>query len=118
MVQRDFGLVGTVVGETRDPHKIRVVLKGSKLGVPLDAWIQKNEVFAVVQVNRLGGSHPVRDALLQVIEPPDKEAMASAGCTPDMPIPTSHPGLARVPASSATAASSWARRTRRYGSGW
>ncbi len=74
MVQRDFGLVGTVV-DGRDPNKVRIALKGGKLGVPLDSWVQKNEVFAVVQVNRLGGSQPVRDAILQVIDPPDKDGV-------------------------------------------
>lgn len=75
MVQRDFGLVGTVIGDAPDPNKVRIALKAGKLGVPLDKWVQKNDVFAVVQVNRLGGSQPVRDAILQVIDPPDKDGV-------------------------------------------
>lgn len=73
MVQRDFGLVGTVVGDTRNPNQVRIALKGGKLGVPFDTWVKPNDVFALVQVNRLGGAQPVRDAVLQVVEPPDKD---------------------------------------------
>src|SRR6185369_8093960 len=38
-------------------------------------WVRPNEVFALVQVNRLGGAQPIRDAVLQVVEPPDKEGI-------------------------------------------
>jgi hypothetical protein len=72
MLQRDFGLVGTVVGDTRNPNQIRIALKGGKLGVPFDAWVQPGEVFALVQVARSGGGQPIRDAILQVVDPPDK----------------------------------------------
>jgi hypothetical protein len=69
-IEGDFGLVGTVV-DNKSPNKIGVLLRGSQLGVPLAGRVQKGEVFAVVQVNRLGGTQRVRDTLLQVVEPPD-----------------------------------------------
>jgi hypothetical protein len=74
LAERDFGLVGTVIGDTKSPHKIQVALKGGRLA-PLDRWVNKDDVFAVVQVARSGSSERVRDALLQVIEPPGKDGI-------------------------------------------
>ncbi|MBL8794444.1 MAG: hypothetical protein JNM56_11105 [Planctomycetia bacterium] len=73
LIDRDFGLVG-VVGDARNPRQVRVTLNGGKLA-PLGSRVQKDEVFAIVQVNRLGGSQPVREALLQVVEPPNADGV-------------------------------------------
>src|SRR5262249_39666554 len=60
LIERDFGLIGTVIGDTKSPHKIQVALKGGKLAA-LDRWVNKDDIFAVVQVARSGSSERVRD---------------------------------------------------------
>jgi hypothetical protein len=74
MIERDFGFVGTVVGDTRNPQRIQVALKGGKL-TALDRWLKKDDVFAVAQIGRAGGGQRVRDAVLQVVEEPNKEGV-------------------------------------------
>jgi hypothetical protein len=74
LIERDFGLTGTVI-DAKSPLRVRVLLKGSKLGVPLDQRVHRGDVFAVVQVNRLGGPQRVRDTLLQVVEPPNSDGI-------------------------------------------
>jgi hypothetical protein len=72
LVNRDFGLAGTVVDQA-NPERVRVALKGGGLGVPLGPWVQEGEVFAVVQVRRGAGgerAQRVEWALLQVVEKP------------------------------------------------
>jgi hypothetical protein len=72
LVQRDFGMVGTL-----DPKpgssETKVILKASNLGVPLDKWIKKDDVFALAQIKKVGNefrSSRVPWALLKVLEPP------------------------------------------------
>jgi len=77
LVETDFGMVGTVVGDTKQPHKIQLALQGGKLGVPLGPWVKKDDVFAVVQVNRRGGMEPVRETLLQVDTPPSADGVVT-----------------------------------------
>jgi hypothetical protein len=50
LVDRDFGLVGTVT-DGGDGHTVRVAFKGGGLKVPLDRWVKKGDVFALVQVS-------------------------------------------------------------------
>lgn len=71
LVDRDFGLVGTIV-EAPAPDRARVVFKGGQLGVPLDRWVKKDDVFALSQVS---GGRPgeVRFTLLQVTNAPDDQ---------------------------------------------
>ena len=76
-IETDFGMVGAVVGDTKQPRKIQVALQGGKLGVPLGSWVKKDDVFALVQVNRRGGKEPVRETLLQVVEPPNADGVAT-----------------------------------------
>jgi predicted nuclease with TOPRIM domain len=53
MLAQDFGPVGAVIG-TDNP--VQVQLKGGSLGGPLDQWVHKGEVFALVKiVNARGG---------------------------------------------------------------
>jgi hypothetical protein len=73
LIDQDFGIVGAV-GDAKNPRMVRVTLNGGKL-VPLGQRVKKDEVFAIVQVNRLGGSQPVREALLQVVEPPNADGV-------------------------------------------
>jgi hypothetical protein len=75
MIERDFGLVGTVVGDTRNPQRIQVALKGGKVDPALERWLKKDDVFALAQMDRVGGGQRVRDAVLQVLEEPNKDGV-------------------------------------------
>jgi tetratricopeptide (TPR) repeat protein len=78
LVGKDFGLVGTVTGV--DGQTARVTLKGSGLGVALDRWIKKDDVFALVQISpgSGGGYRAVRVpwAVLQVQKDPEEGVCA------------------------------------------
>jgi len=72
LIQRDFGLVGTL-----EPNytgaEVRVILKASSLGVPLDKWIKKDDVFAVAQIKKISNSprsSRIPWALLKATEAP------------------------------------------------
>ncbi len=71
LIGRDFGVVGTVT-DRMDDDKVRVVLKGGGLGVPLERWLRKDEVLALVKVRQVGGlrAERVEEAVLQVVEEP------------------------------------------------
>lgn len=71
LLDRDFGMVGTI--ERSDAQSASVTFKGANLGVPLDRWIRKDDVFALAHVVQgRGGLQGLRvpSALLQVIETP------------------------------------------------
>jgi hypothetical protein len=71
LVNRDFGLAGTVV-ETGE-HDVKVALRGGALGVDLSPWIREGAVFAVARVRREGNrrrSARVESALLQAVDRP------------------------------------------------
>jgi hypothetical protein len=75
LVDRDFGLVGTIQTAS-DPHRVQVAFKGGKLQTPLERWVEKGDVFALVQVHAGGdGQRTMRIpwTLLQVREPPGKD---------------------------------------------
>ena len=66
-------------GDNNEDKPVALELKGSALGVPLDRWIKKGDVFAVVQMPR-GDATPGRlvpNALLLVDAPP---AAGDASC--------------------------------------
>lgn len=70
LLDLDFGLVGTIT-DRGDGQTVRVTLKGAGLGVPLERWVRKGEVFALVRISQgAGGRWPFRVpyALLQVEE--------------------------------------------------
>lgn len=72
LLDLDFGLVGTVT-DRGDGQTVRVTLKGAGLGVPLERWVRKGEVFALVGITQNAGRpwpSLVRFALLQVEEAP------------------------------------------------
>ena len=48
LIDRDFGLVGTLDPDTRG-GRVKVTIKGSGLGVPIDRWLKKDDVFAVAR---------------------------------------------------------------------
>jgi hypothetical protein len=65
LIERNLGLLGTVESDPDGNRRVRVILKGGKLGVDLDRWVKKDEVFALVTQT----GHPVPWAVLQVEEP-------------------------------------------------
>lgn len=70
LIALDFGLVGTVIDHSGFPV-VRVAVKGGGLGVPLERWVKKGEVFALVQINQSGAgpwAYRVPWALLRVEE--------------------------------------------------
>src|SRR6266849_2125635 len=72
MIDRDFGLVGTLDANARGPE-VHVILKAGGLGIPMDQWLKKEDVFAIAQIKKVGGSQRsdrVPWALLKVIEEP------------------------------------------------
>jgi tetratricopeptide (TPR) repeat protein len=48
LVDRDFGLAGTVVGKEGD--SVNVAIHGGGLGVPLDRWLKADDIFAVARI--------------------------------------------------------------------
>ena len=72
LVERDFGMVGTLEPNARGPE-VKVILKGSGLGVPMDKWVKKDDVFALGQIKKAGNgqrSSRVSWALLKVVDNP------------------------------------------------
>ncbi len=72
LVQQDFGVVGTLEPGQGGPE-VKVVPKASGLGVPMDKWIKKDDVFAIAQIKKGGKglqSSRLQWALLKVIESP------------------------------------------------
>lgn len=72
LIDRDLGIVGTIQPEAGGTD-VRVLLKGSRLGVPMERWVKKDEVFALVPVSQVGGetrTFRVPWALLQAVEDP------------------------------------------------
>ena len=77
LIDQDFGLVGTFdvwpeKFKNLEDKLVVVNLKGGSLGVSLDRWIKKGDVFAVMQMPFDAGApgKPVPDAILQVETPP------------------------------------------------
>src|SRR5262249_25375434 len=72
LIGRDLGAVGTIT-DKGDEKKVKVTLKGSGLGVPLERLIKKDEVLTLVRIEQAGsGLRAVRVpfALLQVSDEP------------------------------------------------
>jgi hypothetical protein len=72
MIDRDFGLVGTLEPNARGPD-VQVILKAGGLGIPMSRWLKKEHVFAIAQIKKVGGSQRsfrVPWALLKVVEEP------------------------------------------------
>src|SRR5262249_55115855 len=72
LLGRDLGAVATVT-EKADGNKVKVTLKGSGLGVPLDRLIKKDDVLTLVRIEQAGAglrAARVPFALLQVSEEP------------------------------------------------
>jgi len=73
LVDRDFGLAGTVVRGEND--KVRVALQGGGLGVPLHHWLKAGDVFAVARVTSAGDrlrATRLDWTILQALEEPNQ----------------------------------------------
>jgi hypothetical protein len=86
LVEQDFGLVGSfdawpAKASAGEDKPVEVKLKGGGLGVALDHWIKKGDVFAVVQVapGDKSPGQPVLGALLVVDKPPADGASTTMG---------------------------------------
>jgi hypothetical protein len=72
LVDRDFGLVGTLEPVGSGISEVQVAFKGGGLA-PLTPWVKPGEVFAVAQIKEGRGgvrSFRVTDTLLQLVEEP------------------------------------------------
>jgi hypothetical protein len=76
LIDQDFGLVGTFdvwpkEDKPGEDKPVVVNLKGASLGISLDRWIKKGDVFAVVQTpSDAAPGTAVKYAVLQVETPP------------------------------------------------
>ncbi len=85
MIERDFGFTATfrswpMIAElmrrqhVEQPQTVRLDLLGAGLGVPLSRWVQKDDVFLVVQMLDGGQTQPIEGALVQVQDAPRDDA--------------------------------------------
>ncbi|MBV9123367.1 MAG: hypothetical protein JO112_08425 [Planctomycetes bacterium] len=72
LIDEDIGVVGTLEPGAKGPE-VKITLQAGGLGVPLEHWVKKDDVFQVAQVLQGGKglrSFRVEWALLQVTEEP------------------------------------------------
>src|SRR5262249_43186078 len=50
LVERDFGVVGTVIPDSVRDRDVEVAIQGAALGVPMKRWIQPGDMLSVVRV--------------------------------------------------------------------
>jgi hypothetical protein len=96
MVERDLGIIGTFPTWPRGakPQKVQLELKGGGLDAPMNRWVQKSDVFAVVQIPTGSGTgRVVPDAIVQVEAPPGE---GEATCTGNLFWRRNPPGGAGV----------------------
>jgi hypothetical protein len=80
LVDRDFGLVGTVLDG--DGQAVRVAIKGGGLKVPLDRWVKKGDVFALVRTDSEGRSARVPWTILQADATPGEDGSCACKLLP------------------------------------
>lgn len=76
LIDQDLGVAGTMEPKPAG-DEVNITLKGGALGVPMNRWLNKNDVLAVARLHRVGQelrSDRV-DALLQVLEGPDAKGL-------------------------------------------
>jgi tetratricopeptide (TPR) repeat protein len=71
MIDRDFGLAGTVEPVAGKPDEVKVLVRGGGLG-PVDRLVHTGDVFAVAAVRRTNreAPPPIRTATGKIIAPP------------------------------------------------
>jgi hypothetical protein len=76
LVARDFGVVGTITGQAgSDNRQVQVSFVGGDLEGPLNNWVKKNDILALVRVDPNSPTRPssmIPHALLQVQNDPVK----------------------------------------------
>ncbi len=77
LIDRDFGIVGTVT-DGSNGQTVTVTFKGGGLKVPLDRWVKKGDVFALVQVSADGRTTRLRWSVLQAEAAPAEDG--TCGC--------------------------------------
>lgn len=84
LIERDFGFTAFFPSwpkSKEQPQIVQLELKGVGLGVPLSRFVQKDDVFAVVQMpSGPGAARPAPFALVQIQDPPRDDAPEGA-CT-------------------------------------
>jgi tetratricopeptide (TPR) repeat protein len=91
LVDRDFGLVGTVT-DGGDGRAVRVALKGGGLKVPLDRWVKKGDVFALVQVGGEGRTARLPWTILQADAAPGEDGSCACKVLPPQARPLTAAG--------------------------
>ncbi len=71
LVDRDFGLVGTVT-DIGDGQTVKIAFRGGGMKVALDRWVKKGDLFALVQIVE-GGAIPERWTYLQANDAPAED---------------------------------------------
>jgi hypothetical protein len=86
LIARDFGVVGTVTGV--EGTTARVAFKGGGLKVPLDRWVKKGDLFALVHVGADGRTTTRRGltwVLLQADGSPGEDGSCACKLLPPQP---------------------------------
>jgi tetratricopeptide (TPR) repeat protein len=71
LVDKDFGLAGTVVDVGKD--EVKLAIRGGGLGVSLDRWLKPGDVFAISRIRQQGDKQRAQRlewAVLQTIDEP------------------------------------------------
>jgi hypothetical protein len=71
LIERDLGIQGTIIDEPDAGGQVRVRLRGGSLG-EVARWVQKGELFTVVNVPGNGVGVPMPALYLQVMTPPEQ----------------------------------------------
>jgi hypothetical protein len=82
MIERDFGISATFQSwpPGQKPQKVTLELKGGGLDAPLNRWVQKGDIFAVVAIPTGNGiGRVVSDAIVQIETPPSEGAATCEG---------------------------------------
>ena len=71
LVDRDFGLSGTVIEAGKE--EVKLAIRGGGLGISLDRWLKAGDVFALSRLRQQGDklrAEPLEWAYLQALEAP------------------------------------------------
>ncbi len=82
LIERDFGITATFQTwpKGKKPQKVQLEFKGGGLDAPLNRWVQKGDVFAVVAIPTGNGSgRVVPDAIVQIETTPAEGAATCDG---------------------------------------
>lgn len=72
LIERDLGLIGTVLGEPDAGAQLKLELRGGGLGVDLARWVRKGEIFSLARLPAEGPAEPQPFLYLQVVTPPEE----------------------------------------------